>query len=67
MLRTIRKAQAARGEEGASAVEYGLLVAAIAAVIVIVIFALGGVIKDVFKKTCDSVSAKASTTSACSS
>ena len=31
-----------RSDEGASAVEYGLLVAAIAAVIVFVVFALGG-------------------------
>ena len=65
MLRTIRKTARVKGEEGASAVEYGLLVAAIAAVIVIIIFALGGVIKNVFEKTCSSVKAGASTTSAC--
>ncbi|MGB8649203.1 MAG: Flp family type IVb pilin [Mycobacteriales bacterium] len=66
MLRAIRKSVRAKGDEGASAVEYGLLVAAIAAVIVIIIFALGGVIKNVFEKTCDSVQAKAATTSSCS-
>ena len=65
MIRAIRKAQAARGEEGASAVEYGLLVAAIAAVIVIVIFALGGVIKDVFKNTCSSIKASTTTSQTC--
>ena len=48
-------------EDGASAVEYGLLVAAIAAVIVIVIFALGGVVKGLFSKTCDSISSNAGT------
>jgi len=32
-------------ETGASAVEYGLLVALIAAVIVVAVFALGGVVK----------------------
>jgi pilus assembly protein Flp/PilA len=51
----IRKVTAARREEGASAVEYGLLVAAIAALIVIVVFALGGVIKGVFSKTCSQI------------
>jgi pilus assembly protein Flp/PilA len=42
-------------ERGASAVEYGLLVAAIAAVIIIVIFALGGTIQGLFQSTCDSI------------
>ena len=65
MIRAIRKAQ--KNDEGASAVEYGLLVAAIAAVIVIIIFALGGVIKNVFEKTCSSVKSGASVTSACTS
>ena len=35
-------------ERGASAVEYGLLIAGIAALIVVVVFAFGGVIKTVF-------------------
>lgn len=55
MLAYIRKVTAAKKEDGASAVEYGLLVAAIAALIVIVVFALGGVIKGVFSKTCNSI------------
>ena len=42
-------------ENGASAVEYGLLVAAIAAVIVAIVFLLGGVINDTFTETCDAV------------
>ncbi len=42
-----------RTEAGASAVEYGLLVAAIAALIVVIVFALGGVVRDTFDKTCD--------------
>ena len=51
MLRYIRRA--ARRDDGASAVEYGLLVAAIAAVIMIVVFALGGAIKStLYDKTC---------------
>lgn len=48
-----------RSESGASAVEYGLLVAAIAALIVVIVFALGGVIRDSFDKTCDTMAGKA--------
>ena len=44
-----------RDEDGATAVEYGLLVAAIAAVVVVIVFALGGVVRDVFDDTCKSV------------
>jgi pilus assembly protein Flp/PilA len=40
-----------RQDEGASAVEYGLLIAAIAALIVAIVFGLGGLIKGVFTKT----------------
>ena len=40
-----------KDEKGASAVEYGLLVAAIAALIVVIVFALGGVVKGVFIRT----------------
>lgn len=47
-------------EEGASAVEYGLMVAAIAALIVVVVFALGGVVKSVFNNTCKSIGTGAS-------
>jgi pilus assembly protein Flp/PilA len=44
-------------ERGASAVEYGLLIAGIAALIVVVVFAFGGVIKSIFQKTCNSIGA----------
>lgn len=55
MLAYIRKlADRKRGDdEGASAVEYGLLVAAIAAIIILVVFALGTFVKGAFKDTCD--------------
>ena len=57
MLAYIRKVvDRHRGEnddEGASAVEYGLLVAAIAAIIILVVFALGTFVKGAFKDTCD--------------
>ncbi len=42
-------------EDGASAVEYGLLVAGIAALIVVIVFAFGGVIKGAFQNTCNTV------------
>lgn len=51
-----------RDEEGASAVEYGLLVAAIAALIVLVVFALGGVIKSSFAKSCDTIASQTAPT-----
>lgn len=48
-----------RQDEGATAVEYGLMVAAIAAVIVLIVFALGAFVKGAFKKTCNSISSGA--------
>jgi pilus assembly protein Flp/PilA len=39
-------------DKGASAVEYGLMVAAIAAVIVGVVFGLGTMMRSAFEKTC---------------
>jgi pilus assembly protein Flp/PilA len=53
-------------DQGASAVEYGLLVAAIAAVIVIIVFALGGVVQNLFSKTCSGVSSQANVGGNCS-
>jgi pilus assembly protein Flp/PilA len=41
-------------EAGASAVEYGLLVAGIAALIITIVFALGSPTLGMFKNTCDS-------------
>lgn len=61
MIRSIRKHT--RTDEGASAVEYGLLVAGIAVVIIAAVFLLGGAIKNVFTKTngCISSASSAST------
>ena len=42
-------------ERGASAVEYGLLVAGIAALIVAVVFLFGGFIKEIFSDTCQGI------------
>ncbi|HCB03108.1 MAG TPA: Flp family type IVb pilin [Nocardioides sp.] len=52
-------------ERGASAVEYGLLIAGIAALIVVVVFAFGGSLKGIFTNTCSKVTASA-TTKSCS-
>jgi pilus assembly protein Flp/PilA len=48
-----------RRDDGASAVEYGLLVAAIAALVVLVVFALGGYVKGAFDKTCKEIKSNA--------
>jgi len=58
MLAYIRKVTSKK-EDGASAVEYGLLVAAIAALVVIIVFALGGLVREVFTDTCDTIKSKA--------
>ncbi len=52
-----------RSEDGASAVEYGLLVAGIAALIVAVVFVFGGVIQSAFQNTCDTVKGQGTPTS----
>jgi pilus assembly protein Flp/PilA len=56
MLEFIRNITSRRNDDGASAVEYGLLVAGIAALIVAVVFIFGGVIKGAFSHTCGQVS-----------
>ena len=60
MLEFIRNITSRRDEDGASAVEYGLLVAGIAALIVLIVFAFGGIIKEVFTDTCETVKTKSS-------
>jgi pilus assembly protein Flp/PilA len=55
MLSYIRKIRDGAKDRGASAVEYGLMVAAIAAVIVAVVFGLGNLIHGAFQQTCASV------------
>ncbi len=69
MFRMIQNLHAhRRDEEGASAVEYGLLVALIAAVIVVAVLLLGGVVKGAFQDTKTGLCASgvgASTSAAC--
>jgi pilus assembly protein Flp/PilA len=56
MLAYLRKVSRHARDRGASAVEYGLMVAAIAAVIVGVVFGLGTLVRSAFSKTCSAVS-----------
>lgn len=42
-----------KSDEGATAVEYGLMVAAIAAIIVVVVFAIGALVNGAFDTTRD--------------
>jgi len=44
-----------RDDRGASAVEYGLLVALIASLVVVAVFALGRVVGAVFVQTCQAI------------
>jgi pilus assembly protein Flp/PilA len=55
-------------EDGASAVEYGLLVAAIAAIIVLIVFVLGKFVKEGFSDTCSAFASQStfSTSGSCS-
>jgi pilus assembly protein Flp/PilA len=64
MLHLLQRLVNRKDEQGASAVEYGLLVAAIAALIVVIVFALGGVVKNVFSSTCTKIGTGASTSTA---
>ena len=55
----------ARSERGASAVEYGLLIAGIAALIVVVVFAFGDNVTDAFSDTCQVVAGSGGSTGTC--
>ena len=65
-LRIMIAARTANSERGASAVEYGLLIAGIAALIVVVVFAFGDNLTSIFEDTCEAVTASASNASSCS-
>lgn len=54
-----------RGDDGASAVEYGLIVFAVAAVIVAVVVALGGVTLELFQSSCTEIDAKVMSSETC--
>ena len=59
-LRIMLNARTAKmNERGASAVEYGLLIAGIAALIVVIVFAFGDNLKAIFESTCASIASPA--------
>lgn len=62
MLSYLRKVMRDANDRGASAVEYGLMVAAIAAVIVGIVFGLGGIMSNIFRSSCASIGSGASQT-----
>lgn len=54
-----------RDERGASATEYGLLAAAIAALVVAILFALGGATVELYDSTCETVASETSVSASC--
>ena len=58
-MHEIRQARP-RDDRGASAVEYGLLIAGIAAIIVAAVFAFGGGARGLFHGSCDDIIANQS-------
>lgn len=54
-----------RPERGASSIEYGLLIAGIAAVIALAALALGGPVNELFTDTCDEFEAQSTVTATC--
>jgi pilus assembly protein Flp/PilA len=55
MRNWVRKRRTGLIDRGASAVEYGLMVAAIAALIVTIVFGFGGVVKNIFSSNCNTI------------
>lgn len=52
-------------ESGASAVEYGLIVFAVAAVIAVIVFSFGVTVVELFSDSCQAIDGKAGSGSAC--
>ena len=59
-------ARVAASDRGASAVEYGLIVFAVAAVVVAAVFAFGAVTKDVFAESCATIRTQTQVSASCS-
>ena len=55
-----------RDDRGSSAVEYGIIVAGIAGIIVVSVGTMGSVVQAAYKGYCDSFSARAGISSTCS-
>jgi Flp pilus assembly pilin Flp len=52
-------------DEGASSVEYGLIVVAIAAVVVLVVVSFGGTVQNLFTDSCGKLTEKIQTSQSC--
>ena len=52
------ESRANHGDRGASSVEYGLLIAGVAGIIVLIVFALGPIVLASFDNTCDEIQAQ---------
>jgi pilus assembly protein Flp/PilA len=64
-MRHLLKRITTRDDRGASAVEYGLLIVGIAAVVVVAVYALGIVTGGAFTDTCDRLDAATSASASC--
>ena len=54
-----------RDESGASAVEYSLLLAGVAALIVLIVFVFGSAVNNKFHDSCTTIQAKAAPSASC--
>ena len=54
-----------REERGASAVEYALLIVGIAAILAVVVYALGGLTDSMFTQTCTEIDSRTSSSGSC--
>lgn len=52
-----------RSDEGASAVEYGLIVFAIAALMTVAVWSFGGAVQGLFQGSCDTIAGTATSAS----
>jgi Flp pilus assembly pilin Flp len=54
-----------RAEAGASSAEYGLLMVGITALIVVFVFAFGGIVRSQFQSTCTSIKSSGTSGGTC--
>jgi pilus assembly protein Flp/PilA len=54
-----------RSDEGASAVEYGLIVFAVAALIAVAVFSFGGAVRGLFQDSCNTIKDGTSSSATC--
>ena len=64
---TLSETSSVRSERGASSVEYAMLIAGIAALMVMAIFALGPAVVEMFNDTCTEIDGNTSIVATCDS